>query len=319
MGRMACALLAALVVVAAAAPAAAGPARAAGGDGTTTVWVNSTVTITTNFGVIKAMLYDQGAPITVGNFLNLTTSQFYDGILFHRIVDDFVIQTGDPNTKDSNPYNDGMGGSSQTIPLEINENLTHVDGALGMARSSDPNSASSQFYICDGPQHGLDGNYAVFGVVVEGIEVVRQIASQPVWGLKRPALQEHPIDDIVMESVVASLGYEDHVAGGANGGGGGGFLGDLGTFASGEGEVGTSLLAIMVVAVVGAFSVASFRRGAWRIVGSYQRDVRRFKLGQRGLARARSVGRSARSVGRRARSGARRSAAFARMGLPRRR
>lgn len=161
-------------------------------------YVNSTAVIITNWGTIKIMLYDLGAPITVQNFINLSDSKFYDDIKFHRVIDDFVIQTGDPNTKDDNPYNDGWGGSDSTIPLEINDNLTHVDGAVGMARGADPDSASSQFYICDGPQHQLDGDYAVFGVVIEGMEVVRKIASAETYGYKRPLLKDHPVDDIIM-------------------------------------------------------------------------------------------------------------------------
>ena len=309
MGRQAAAVAVALCLALGAAAPAAGGAAAEEDTPAPGAWVNSTVTIVTNFGTIVAMLYDEGAPITVENFLNLSTSGFYDGIKFHRIVDDFVIQTGDPNTKDSNPYNDGMGGSSQTIPLEVSENLTHVDGALGMARSEDPDSASSQFYICDGPQHGLDGNYAVFGVVTQGIEVVRQIAAQPVWGLKRPALQQQPINDIVMESVTASFGYEQAVEAG---GGGGGFLGDFASFAGGEAEVGASVLAILAVALLGAFSVASFRRGAWRILGTYGSDVRRVRGAARGVARARALTKGLRGS-------ARRSLSVARMGLPRRR
>lgn len=162
---------------------------------------NRIAIIDTNFGVIKFELFERRAPITTGNFINLSNDFFYDGILFHRVIDDFVIQTGDPNTKDNNPYNDGSGGSSKTIPLEIHPELTHVDGAVGMARSTDPDSASSQFYICDGAQHGLDGDYAVFGVVFEGIDVVRKIAQVETWGYKRPLLQDHPIDDVIMYSV----------------------------------------------------------------------------------------------------------------------
>jgi peptidyl-prolyl cis-trans isomerase B (cyclophilin B) len=220
------AALAALLLACAPFGAAAAPPATAADSTGSSQWVNATVAITTTFGVIVGMLYEEGAPITSSNFINLSTSGFYDGIRFHRIVDDFVIQTGDPNTKDSNPYNDGSGGSSQTIPLEINDTLTHIDGAFGMARSSDPNSASSQFYICDGEQHGLDGNYAVFGVVVEGIDVVRTIASQPVNGLRRPLLQEQPVNDIAMESVVVTLGYWNNTtAPGGYGGPGGGLFG----------------------------------------------------------------------------------------------
>ncbi len=133
----------------------------------------------TSLGAIKFKLYEDKAPITTANFIKLAESGFYDGLIFHRVVDNFVIQTGDP-------MGTGMGGSAETIPLEVVEGLTHTDGAVGMARSSDPNSASSQFYICDGAQHGLDGNYAVFGRVIKGMKVVRAIASVPVDSGKRP-------------------------------------------------------------------------------------------------------------------------------------
>jgi len=170
-------------------------------------WINSTAHISTDHGMIVVELADQEAPITVGNFITLSDGSFYDNLKWHRVVDDFVIQTGDPNTRDLNPYNDGSGGSSQTIPLEIHENLTHEDGAIGMARSNDPDSASSQFYICDGPQNGLDGNYAVFGYVVEGMDVVRSIASVDVYGNTRPALSQHPVQDVWLYSVRITPGY----------------------------------------------------------------------------------------------------------------
>jgi len=162
---------------------------------------NRIAEIDTSYGVITIELFERRAPITTSNFINLSTAGFYDGLLFHRVIDDFVIQTGDPNTRDNNPYNDGSGGSAQTIPLEIHPELTHVDGAVGMARGVELDSASSQFYICDGPQHGLDGDYAVFGVVIDGIEVVRQIAQVETWGNKRPLLKDHPIEDVFMYSV----------------------------------------------------------------------------------------------------------------------
>jgi peptidyl-prolyl cis-trans isomerase B (cyclophilin B) len=159
------------------------------------------------WGTIKIELYENMTPITTKNFIDLAQSGFYDGISFHRCIDDFVAQTGDPNTKNMNPYDDGSGGSGKTIPLEICMNASHVDGAVGMARSSEPDSASSQFYICDGPQHGLDdwnrdGNgYAVFGIVVEGLEVAKAIAACETYGNRRPLLRDHPVDDIVMTKV----------------------------------------------------------------------------------------------------------------------
>jgi peptidyl-prolyl cis-trans isomerase B (cyclophilin B) len=163
--------------------------------------IGNSILIITNWGDITLGLYEVGAPITTSNFLNLTREGFYNGIKFHRIIDDFVIQTGDPNTKDNNPYNDGWGGSAETIPLETSPNITHVDGAVGMARSSEPDSASSQFYICDTPQPHLNGNYSVFAIVTEGMDTVRKIASAETYGNKRPLLKDHPVDDIVMESV----------------------------------------------------------------------------------------------------------------------
>ncbi|MBM4248110.1 MAG: peptidylprolyl isomerase [Euryarchaeota archaeon] len=173
-------------------------------------YVNATVEIDVTWnslgGNITIMLYEEGAPVTTGNFIRLTATKFYDGCKFHRCIDDFVAQTGDPNSKNSNPYDDGWGGSGQTIPLEINGTLTHIDGAVGMARSQDPDSASSQFYICDGPQHSLDGNYAVFGLVVGGLELAKKIAACPTYGSKRPLLKDHPVDDIVMTSLTFTPG-----------------------------------------------------------------------------------------------------------------
>ena len=181
-------------------------------------YINTTVVIDISWNSVKGnitiMLYDEGAPVTTANFLMLTEQKFYDGCKFHRCIDDFVAQTGDPNSKNNNPYDDGYGGSSQTIPLEINDTLTHIDGALGMARSTDPNSASSQFYICDGPQHGLDGNYAVFGVVVDGLDLAKRIAAAPTYGQKRPLLKDHPVDDIVMTSVISNPGYWENATNG---------------------------------------------------------------------------------------------------------
>jgi peptidyl-prolyl cis-trans isomerase B (cyclophilin B) len=159
------------------------------------------------WGTIKIELYENMTPITTKNFIDLAQSGFYNGISFHRVIDNFVAQTGDPNTKNMNPYDDGSGGSGTTIPLEICHNASHVDGAVGMARSSEPDSASSQFYICDGPQHGLDdwnreGNgYAVFGIVVEGLEVAKAIAAAETYPDYRIALRDHPVDDIVMSEV----------------------------------------------------------------------------------------------------------------------
>jgi len=136
--------------------------------------VNRIAILETDYGVITFELYENMTPITTANFIELAESGHYTSVLFHRIVDDFVIQTGDGD------------GTGDPIPLEIHPNATHVDGAVGMARSDDPDSAEDQFYICDGAQHGLDGDYAVFGLVLEGMDVVREIAQVPVYGENNP-------------------------------------------------------------------------------------------------------------------------------------
>ena len=141
------------------------------------------VVIETDKGIIKAELRADAAPKTVANFTGLVGKKFYDGLVFHRVVPGFVIQGGDPK-------GDGTGGSGVNVPLEIkcqdgtmNEGkevacpvaLPHSDGALAMARSNDPNSASSQFYITLGEQSFLNGKYAVFGYVTEGKDIARLI------------------------------------------------------------------------------------------------------------------------------------------------
>jgi cyclophilin family peptidyl-prolyl cis-trans isomerase len=131
---------------------------------------NRSAIIETSMGTIELELYEKKAPITTANFISLAQDGFYDGLIFHRVMDDFVIQGGDP-------LGTGTGGSDTAINLEIHPNLRHIDGAISMARTPDPNSATSQFFICDGAQEFLDDQYAVFGVVTDGIEVVRAIAA----------------------------------------------------------------------------------------------------------------------------------------------
>lgn len=130
---------------------------------------NRTAIIETNKGTIKFELNEDLAPITTANFIGLAESKFYDGLTFHRVEPGFVVQGGCPR-------GNGTGGSDKKIPLEVSPNLKHGEpGAVAMARSSEPNSASSQFYITLAPTPFLDMNYAVFGRVTEGLEVVKQI------------------------------------------------------------------------------------------------------------------------------------------------
>lgn len=137
-------------------------------EGGTDMAENPTAVILTNKGEFRFELYEKRAPTTVANFIELAESGFYDGLTFHRYEPGFVIQGGDP-------LGTGMGGSDKTIPLEIHPELKHIEGTVAMARSQDPNSASSQFYVTLAEAHFLDGNYAVFGQVTEGLDVVQSL------------------------------------------------------------------------------------------------------------------------------------------------
>jgi cyclophilin family peptidyl-prolyl cis-trans isomerase len=133
--------------------------------------------IITSFGDIVLEFYTKDAPTTVQNFKELSKRGFYDGLIFHRIVPGFVIQGGDPNTKDNtNRSKWGTGGPGWNIKAEFNKNK-HSRGALSMARSQDPDSAGSQFFIVLKDSSFLDGQYTVFGRVTQGMDVVDKIAS----------------------------------------------------------------------------------------------------------------------------------------------
>lgn len=135
-------------------------------------------TINTEKGDIEIVIYPELMPVTVENFNSLIEEGFYDDLTFHR-VEDWVIQGGDPK-------GDGTGGSNKTIKLETNPKILNVRGAVAMARSSDPDSASSQFYILKKDAEWLDGQYAVFGMVVSGMDVVDKIESQDkIIGIKK--------------------------------------------------------------------------------------------------------------------------------------
>ncbi len=135
--------------------------------------INVLITVK-DYGNIKLELDADTAPITVTNFVNLVNEKFYDGLTFHRIIKGFMIQGGDPN-------HNGTGGSDKTIKGEFSQNgvtnnISHKRGVISMARSNDMNSASSQFFIVHEDSTFLDGNYAAFGVVTEGMDVVDKIA-----------------------------------------------------------------------------------------------------------------------------------------------
>ena len=129
-----------------------------------------------DYGIIKLDLDANTAPITVTNFVSLVKNKFYDGLTFHRIMDGFMIQGGDPD-------HNGTGGSDKTIKGEfssngVKNNISHTRGTISMARSNENNSASSQFFIVHQDSTFLDGNYAAFGHVTEGMEIVDKIASE---------------------------------------------------------------------------------------------------------------------------------------------
>ena len=143
--------------------------------------------IDTTAGVIVAELFPASAPKTVANFVNLANAGFFNGLVWHRIVRGFVVQTGDPLTKNGGGDRGlwGTGGSSQRVPLEISS-LRNDTGTLGMARSRDPNSGSSQFYISLADNAFLNGQYTVFGKVITGLEVAKKMGDLPVNSSEQP-------------------------------------------------------------------------------------------------------------------------------------
>ncbi len=150
--------------------------------------------LTTSKGEIVLEFYPDIAPLHVANFKILSKAGFYDGTYFHRVLPGFVIQGGDPNTKDENPNNDGMGGPPWKVKAEFND-VKHDKGILSMARSQDVNSGGSQFFIClsRAQTKSLDNKYTVFGNVIKGLDVVDKIAEfrrdpQNPDDRKRPAV-----------------------------------------------------------------------------------------------------------------------------------
>lgn len=146
-----------------------------------------------NGDIIKAELYPEIAPNTVKNFISLINKNFYDGVIFHRVIEGFMIQGGDPQGT-------GMGGPGYSIKGEFSGNkfkndLSHDPGVLSMARSMNPNSAGSQFFIMHKKSPHLDGQYAAFGKVIEGMDVVNKIATS------KTGRNDRPVEDVVMKKV----------------------------------------------------------------------------------------------------------------------
>ena len=157
------------------------------------------VVIKTDFGDIKFSLLPDLAPETVRNFVTLAKKGFYDGTLFHRVIPGFMIQGGDPNTKDPNKKSQwGMGGTGNTINAEFSSR-SHLRGIVSMARATDPNSADSQFFIVTSDSTFLDKQYTVFGEVVGGIEVADKIVNLPRDGNDCPEQEVKMLEVTISE------------------------------------------------------------------------------------------------------------------------
>lgn len=154
-----------------------------------------------DFGEIQLELYPEVAPNTVNNFISLVDSGFYDGLTFHRVINGFMIQGGDPDGK-------GTGGPGYSIAGEFSDNgfennLKHAPGVISMARSNNPDSAGSQFFIMHKSSPHLDGAYAAFGQVTEGLDIIDKIAKV------KTGMADKPQNDVIMQSVTVELnGYE---------------------------------------------------------------------------------------------------------------
>lgn len=156
------------------------------------------------YGTIEAELYPHIAPNTVNNFISLANNGFYDGLTFHRIVNNFVIQGGDPEGT-------GMGGPGYSILGEFTNNnfkndLKHTEGVLSMARSQNKDSAGSQFFIVTGEASNLDGDYAGFGKVIKGMDIVKKIENVDV------GINDNPMEKIVIKSIkvdTKGINYDD--------------------------------------------------------------------------------------------------------------
>ena len=159
---------------------------------------NPIVTITMESGdTIRLELYPEVAPISVNNFISLVKKNFYDGLIFHRVIKGFMIQGGCPDGT-------GMGGPGYSIKGEfamngVENNLKHTEGVLSMARAMNPNSAGSQFFIMHENSPHLDGQYAAFGKVIEGIEVVDKIAQTATDYMDRP-LEDQRMKTVTVET-----------------------------------------------------------------------------------------------------------------------
>ncbi|OGJ92084.1 MAG: hypothetical protein A2268_05730 [Candidatus Raymondbacteria bacterium RifOxyA12_full_50_37] len=156
--------------------------------------------IKTSEGDIEVKFFTNEAPLHCFNFITRAECGFYDNTQFHRVIPGFMIQGGDPNSKDADPANDGMGGPIVAIPHEFNS-IKHVRGILSMARTGDVTAgAGSQFFVMHGDSPQLDNQYTVFGEVISGLEIVDKIATTPT-NKTNPRLRDHPIKPMVIKGI----------------------------------------------------------------------------------------------------------------------
>jgi peptidyl-prolyl cis-trans isomerase B (cyclophilin B) len=168
---------------------------------------NKIAEIHTGKGVITVRFYPDKAPNHVRNFIDLSESGFYNGTRFHRVIPGFMIQGGDPNTKAGDVSTWGTGGSAKNLKAEFND-VHHKRGVLSMARSTDPDSASSQFFVMVAEAGFLDGKYSAFGEVVSGLDVADAIVSAP-----RNA-QDRPNDPVAIDKVIVRDAKDSEKGGG---------------------------------------------------------------------------------------------------------
>ena len=162
---------------------------------------NKIAELHTTAGQINIRFFPDVAPNHVRNFLDLAGKEFYAGTKFHRVIPGFMIQGGDPNTKSGSPATWGTGGSAKKVGAEFNA-ISHKRGIVSMARSQDPNSASSQFFICVADAPFLDRQYSVFGEVIQGMDIADKIVNAPTRG-------ETPNDPVAITKIVVRDARED--------------------------------------------------------------------------------------------------------------
>ena len=168
--------------------------------------------VVAGYGEIEIELYPEIAPKTVENFLALAGSGYYDGTTFHRVIPDFMVQGGDPNSRDKDPKNDGDGGPDHTIPDEFGD-APHARGAVSMANTGRPNSGGSQFFIVHQDAFALDGKHAVFGRVTRGMDVVDRVTEVEVDLHGRWGKRHRPLENVVIERATVREGVSsDRVA-----------------------------------------------------------------------------------------------------------